>query len=262
MLKKTTSLLMIAIFLLSSSFSSFADSKAFAIKNNQNGSISVQAKKSLDKKTKVMIEKDGQKYSYILRSSEDLPLQFGNGEYKVTIMENVEGNQYKLIDSQSVELELGNENEVYLNSIQLIDWSKDMASIKKAKELAKSVSSDMEKVQLVHDYIVNNVRYDYDKAQNVKPGYLPSIDETMSSSKGICYDFASLNASMLRSLDIPTKLVMGYKSDIGSYHAWNEAYVDGEWVIIDATYDSILDENELPYEMVKKASEYRAEKFY
>ncbi len=43
---------------------------------------------------------------------------------------------------------------------------------------------------------------------------------------------------MLRSIDIPTKLVMGYKNDIEKYHAWNEVYLDGKWINLDTTYDS------------------------
>ena len=39
--------------------------------------------------------------------------------------------------------------------------------------------------------------------------------------------------ALLRSQGIPTQMVMGY-ADI-TYHAWNNIYIDGEWVRYDAT---------------------------
>ena len=76
--------------------------------------------------------------------------------------------------------------------------------------------------------------------------YLPNIDDTMASGKGICFDYASLMAAMLRSQGIPTKLVVGYSG--AAYHAWISVYLketgwvdkiiqfDGEnWSLVDPT---------------------------
>jgi hypothetical protein len=49
---------------------------------------------------KVMIQKDDNKYVYNLRSDgvmENYPLQMGNGDYKITVLENIAGNSYSLI---------------------------------------------------------------------------------------------------------------------------------------------------------------------
>ena len=54
--------------------------------------------------------------------------------------------------------------------------------------------------------------------------YLPDIDETLSTKKGICFDYASLMSAMLRSQRIPTKLDVGYSGEV--YHAWISCYVD------------------------------------
>ena len=58
--------------------------------------------------------------------------------------------------------------------------------------------------------MVKNVKYDDEKAQNVQSGYLPSVDETLKTKKGICFDYAALMTAMLRSQGIPTKLEIGY----------------------------------------------------
>ena len=71
--------------------------------------------------------------------------------------------------------------------------------------------------------------YPNQKAQNVSYGYVPDIDDTLSSKKGICFDYAALMTSMLRSQNIPTKLEVGYSGD--AYHAWISTYIDDKgWV--------------------------------
>lgn len=54
---------------------------------------------------------------------------------------------------------------------------------------------------------------------------MPDVDEiSLSSGKGICFDYAALMAAMLRSQRIPTKLQVGYAGE--AYHAWISCYVD------------------------------------
>ena len=69
---------------------------------------------------------------------------------------------------------------------------------------------------------------------------------------------------MLRSLNIPTKLEMGYKNDIKTYHAWNKVYLkeSDEWVIIDTTYDSAFVKEDMKVTMTKNEKEYTVEKQY
>ena len=42
------------------------------------------------------------------------------------------------------------------------------------------------------------------------PGYIPNIEVVFYDEKLICHDYAVFFASMLRSLDIPAKLIKGY----------------------------------------------------
>ena len=58
---------------------------------------------------------------------------------------------------------------------------------------------------------------------------MPNPDETLSSKTGICFDYASLGAAMLRAVGIPTKIVCGYVSPGQIYHAWIMVYIDGTW---------------------------------
>ena len=88
------------------------------------------------------------------------------------------------------------------------------------KELAASCTTDADIAAAVYDYMVKNIQYDTKKAASVQNGYLPSPDETLKTGKGICFDYASLAAAMLRSEGIPCKLITGYVGE-ETYHAWN-----------------------------------------
>lgn len=85
-----------------------------------------------------------------------------------------------------------------------------------------------------------HISYDSKKINTIDDSYVPELDKILATKQGICYDYSSLFAGILRSQGIPTKLVKGYKSDLGTYHAWNEVLIDGEWKVIDTTYDAAL----------------------
>lgn len=212
---------------------------------------------------KVLISKDNVKYTYNLDSNNVFPLQLDNGKYTVSILENVVDNKYKVVQSEDVVLQLENNNLVYLQSNQIINWNKNMEPIKKAQELTKNATNDMEKVELIYSYIVKNITYDNNKANSVKSDYIPSIESTFVTLDGICYDYAALFAAMLRSVEVPTKLVMGRKNDISTYHAWNEVYLKdmNQWVSIDTTYDAALSVNS-SNEMIKNNADFVGEKQY
>ena len=216
---------------------------------------------------KVMIEKENKKYIYNLRNdgvSESFPLQMGNGDYSINILENIEGDKYNGVYKETVNVKLSNSNTVFLNSIQNINWDQSMKAIKKAKEITKGLKTQNEKIAAIYNYVVTNFKYDYDKFNNLPGEYVPNIDKTISQGKGICYDYSSLFASMLRSSNISVKLVKGYSKDVKGYHAWNEVYQTstGKWITVDTTYDSQLKAAKIKYSMVKNVKEYTAVNVY
>jgi len=229
--------------------------------NQETGTISVTYLSNSDKIYKVLITKGDKNISYYLNNDgieEVFPLQFGNGEYNVSVIENISGNKFKKIKSETVTLSLDDQNKVYLNSIQNIRWSEDSKAVVIARELTRGLKTDKEKITAVYNYIVNNFSYDFDKLGKLSNDYVPDIDKFTESKKGICYDYSSTFAAMLRSLGIPTKLVKGYAEGIDGYHAWNEVY-DKEtkkWTTIDTTYDSQMRADKSKYSMVKDAAKY------
>ena len=226
-----------------------------------SGIIKVGYGTEKDKKLKLFVEKSGKRITYDLKNDgtvESFSLQMGNGDYSVSVLENIEGNKYTYVSTENVKLDLTDQKEVFLNSVQNINWNDEMAAIKKARELTNGVKEDQDKINNIYNYIISNINYDFDKLNRLTFDYIPNIDSTLASNKGICYDYSSTFAAMLRSAGIPAKLVKGYSTNVNGYHAWNEVYntKDNKWIIIDTTYDSQMKAANAKFKMEKESSEY------
>jgi transglutaminase-like putative cysteine protease len=60
---------------------------------------------------------------------------------------------------------------------------------------------------------------------------------TLLAQEGVCRDFAHLVIAILRARDIPARMVSVYAPGLEpmDFHAVVEAYVDGAWLVVDAT---------------------------
>lgn len=171
-------------------------------------------------------------YTYLIsdRGAYDtFPLTAGNGSYALQVLENVAGDTYTVSLAQSINVSIEDEFLPFLYPNQYVNFHTDSKAVSKGSDLAKDTYSDLDVVQNIYNYVIKNISYDTEKAQNVSYGYVPDIDDTLSSKKGICFDYAALMTSMLRSQNIPTKLEVGYSGD--AYHAWISIYIDDKgWV--------------------------------
>ena len=171
-------------------------------------------------------------YTYLIsdRGAYDtFPLTAGNGSYALQVLENVAGDTYTVSLAQSINVSIEDEFLPFLYPNQYVNFHTDSKAVSKGSDLAKDTYSDLDVVQNIYNYVIKNISYDTEKAQNVSYGYVPDIDDTLSSKKGICFDYAALMTSMLRSQNIPTKLEVGYSGD--AYHAWISTYIDDKgWI--------------------------------
>ncbi len=149
-------------------------------------------------------------------------------------MENVVDSKYAPLYITSCSVTLQDEFQPFLRPSSYVNYGKDSKCVTKAAELAAGSSDALNYVTAVYDYICDKVKYDREKAETVESGYLPDPDETLSTGKGICFDYASLAAAMLRSQGIPTKVIFGYVAPNDLYHAWNMFYTEETgWVTVD-----------------------------
>ena len=180
---------------------------------------------------KVRISK-GTEYTYDLNTGgnyEVFPLTEGSGTYTVKVFQQVQGTSYAQVMSQAVTANIADSQSPFLYPNQFCNFNANSAVVSKAAELTAGIADPLAKVQAIYRYAIDHISYDYQKAASVQSGYLPVPDSTLASGKGICFDYAALMTSMLRSQDIPTKLVIGYTG--GTYHAWVSVYLTGQgWV--------------------------------
>lgn len=130
--------------------------------------------------------------------------------------------------------------------------SENSAIIEIAKQLTENCTTDYERILSIHDWVCDYIRYDTDSLSSTETApYF--AEDVVKNRSAVCLGFATLYAALCRSIDIPCNVVSGYALGVGSdtewtaltietdeqNHAWNEAYVDGRWVIVDTTWDCV-----------------------
>lgn len=243
--------------------------------NITDGYVMVKYKAATDKKLKAQVKGPTTTYTYTIQPEEwtTFPMSDGNGEYKVTVFENVEGKQYATVASASVAVELEDEFAPFLRPNQYVDYGVAEETIKLGARLTQGKEAELDKVQAVYEYVVKNITYDTELAANVKSGYLPVLDEVLKVKKGICFDYAALMTGMLRSQSVPCKLVVGYAGD--AYHAWisvytikdgwidNAIYFDGTaWKRMDPTFASSGNKSDAIMKYIGDGSNYTEKYIY
>ena len=202
------------------------------ISNVSQGYVAVRYSGTAEKISVEITGKNDKTYKYFVNKTKEpvyFPLTCGNGTYQIAVYENIQADEYSVLMMDSFDVKLKNKFLPFLYPNQYVKFSQGTKAVKKAKELAKDKKDSLSVVKVMYHYVVDNVKYDDDKAKNVQKGYLPSVDETLETKKGICFDYAALMTAMLRSQGIPTKLEIGYSGSV--YHAWISTWLDEKgWV--------------------------------
>ena len=200
----------------------------------QDGYVAVAA--TADKRLKFQVICGAVTYNYDMKNDGTpsvFPLQCGDGSYKFRIMKNVQDKKYAEMYSVTADVKMKDIYQPFLRPSAYVNYNANSQCVKKAAELVQGKTTDMDKIKAVYSYVCATVKYDREKAATVQSGYLPTPDETMRTGKGICFDYASLAAAMLRSQGIPTRVIFGYVSPDGLYHAWNMFYTqESGWVTV------------------------------
>jgi len=170
-------------------------------------------------------------YTYNIQPGkwEVFPLSEGDGLYTISVYENAYDSKYALMLSTQCEVSLRDEFAPFLHSNQYVDYSSAPDTLAMAEELTRDMEDELEMVEAVYNFTIENISYDGELAAVVKSGYLPELDAVLASGKGICFDYAALMTGMLRSRGVPCKLVVGYAGSV--YHAWISVWTSGEgWI--------------------------------
>lgn len=90
------------------------------------------------------------------------------------------------------------------------------------------LSSDVEKVKYAHDYLTKTIDYvKNDMDQTAYSGFV--------WKQSVCVGYSKCFAYMMQKMGIPSTVVTG--STTGGNHAWNILELDGEYYLMDVTWD-------------------------
>lgn len=245
--------------------------------NTADGYVMVRYLGDGTQRLKVLITgPSGVVYNYNLTTSGDFeafPLSDGNGSYKVAVYQNISGTKYSTLYSTTFSVTLKDEFAPFLRPNQYVNYNENTKVVQLAAQLTQGMTSTLEKVQAVYDYVIHNYTYDRQLAATVQSGYLPDLDAVYEKKMGICFDYAATMTAMLRSQGIPCKLVVGYAGTV--YHAWISTYseetgwVEGniffdghEWKLMDPTFASSGNSSQSIMEYIGNGDNYSAKYLY
>lgn len=104
-------------------------------------------------------------------------------------------------------------------------------ALAKALSHVKSGMSTVEKMLVLHDYLVINCEYDYENyLKNTLDDVVFSAYGALVNRSAVCQGYALAYADMMRHIGVKC-YVLASKT-----HAWNLVYVDGNWYHIDSTW--------------------------
>lgn len=190
-----------------------------------------------DKKGIVVIEKDKASVIYKVEDSEFIALTNGDGIYNIKLYKTKSGITCTPVGKFEIEASNTSKNTVYSKQSYYSNYSS-------TDEKFNSLSEELwGKSENIVDYIWNcyietaEYPYDYDKSTSITNGllmrYRPNVADLVEEEKGICLDKSAVMASLLRAMDIPTKIVFGHYKEM--YHAWVEVYYNNQWLMFDPT---------------------------
>ena len=113
---------------------------------------------------------------------------------------------------------------------------------KKTKEIIDKIpvsAPNIIKEKLIHDYLADNVVYDYAAAEKAKNGYYDvhhqwDLYGAIVEGISVCEGYSKAFMFLCHLVGINAVTVDGYS---GEDHMWNSVLIDDEWYMVDVTWD-------------------------
>ncbi|MEX0272039.1 transglutaminase domain-containing protein [Leptolyngbyaceae cyanobacterium UHCC 1019] len=112
-----------------------------------------------------------------------------------------------------------------------------------AQYIAQQEKDPFLRVKALHDYVADRIAYDAPAFFGQVPRPPQDAETTFRTRKAVCAGYAKLLEALGQAIGEEIVYVVGDSrsqiSDLnGSGHAWNAAKIEGNWYLIDATWDS------------------------
>lgn len=125
--------------------------------------------------------------------------------------------------------------------------------IKKAYEITRNCFTDYIKALAIHDWIADNIYYDFDSyySNHIDYSKLGTAAAVFHNKLAVCAGYSDLAVIMLRAVGIPAYSASCYALGVSTAGTWTKnninntsnhaitlAYIQKRWVIMDITWDS------------------------
>lgn len=105
------------------------------------------------------------------------------------------------------------------------------------------------KAKMIHDYVASVATYDDGAAEAITAGDTDSqrVDQSQEAygilvaGTAVCNGYAEAFQAMALEAGLPSVIVTGeaFSGLTTGAHAWNRVFVDGEWLVVDVTWDDV-----------------------
>ena len=166
------------------------DSVSIDASNISDGYVMIRYTGRSEKAKAQITIPDGTVYTYTIKDSDynTFPLTGGNGDYTLKVYEWVVDNSYALAFSKDLSVSLSDEFKPFLYPNQYVWFTGDSQVVALGRELSDQSADDLDYVQNSYYYVIRNISYDNDKAENTPTDYVPDIDTILEEKKCICFD--------------------------------------------------------------------------
>ena len=227
---------------------------------SQNGDVLGQFTDTCDANgnyRKVMTIPDGT-YQFTVYTGHDAIGEYSSAVYNYIFLQEDENGVWSVSTSPVYEHNLSMYEKNKSKSAALASrfdiCSDELNVISLAQSITQSCGSDYEKALAIHDWVCKNIYYDEAAVRRNGTNDSPrNATDVIAARKAVCLGYSNLYAALCRAVGIPCNVITGYaiseESEESTWtekalttaeanHAWNEAYIDNRWVIVDTTWDS------------------------
>lgn len=176
------------------------------------------------------------------RFSKRISLRNGLGTYKIQIFTTSSIDRYKgeyNYASERLVQNTDSRNARYLLPTEMVQ-SEDPNIALLVSEITRDARNDSEAFRSIHQWIVTNIKYDY-ASYNDGTWVNNPFDAlyVLNKKLTVCSGYSNLLAAMARAYGIQAKVINGKVLIDNSWgeHAWNEVLIEGEWKIVDSTWN-------------------------
>ena len=154
-----------------------------------------------------------------------------------TLLSNINNYVHPYNNYSKIGIVSNTTGEITINITKLYS-EQDIDKLNKGVDeiITKYITNDMsddDKVLKIHDYIINNTRYDINKVNEASYTALGPL----FNGTAVCSGYADLMAIFLNKFGIKNYKIAS------NTHVWNALFINGEWLHLDLTWDDPITKN-------------------